>query len=54
MISAFDLLALVLEGGEGLDLSFLTLHYFVDVSMCVDIHVDIFSKSYATREGYGG
>ena len=54
MISASNLLALVLEGGEGLDISFLSLHYFVGVSVCVDIHVDVCSGSYATGEGFGG
>ena len=50
MISAFDLLALVLE----VDISFLSLNYFVGVFACVDIHVDVCSGSYATRKGFGG
>ena len=54
MISASSLLALVIWGGKGLDISFLSLHYFVGVSTCVDIHVDVCFGSYATQEGFGG
>ena len=54
MISAFDLLALVLEGVEGLVISFLSPHYFLGVFMCVNIHEDVCFGSYATQEGYWG